>query len=95
MRNRVTRIPISPVRIRRTLPLIAVGRRATIPAKMIKEIPLPIPRSVICSPSHMMKAVPAVRVIMVMRRKDQPGSRTTASPAGPLIRSRPTLIPNP
>ncbi len=26
-------------------------------------MPLPMPRSVICSPSHMMNAVPAVRVI--------------------------------
>jgi len=33
---------------------------------MINEMPLPIPRSEICSPSHMMKAVPVVRVIMVI-----------------------------
>ena len=33
------------------------------PAKMSRHIPLPMPRSVICSPSHMMKAVPAVRVM--------------------------------
>ena len=63
--------------------LMAVGIRATIPAKMMREIPLPMPLSVICSPSHMMKAVPAVRVIMVIMRNDHPGSRTTASPAGP------------
>ena len=31
------------------------------PAKMISDMPLPMPRSVICSPSHMMKAVPVVR----------------------------------
>jgi hypothetical protein len=30
-------------------------------------MPLPMPRSVICSPSHMMKAVPVVSEIMVMR----------------------------
>ena len=30
---------------------------------MSRLIPLPMPRSVICSPSHMMKAVPAVRVM--------------------------------
>jgi hypothetical protein len=29
-------------------------------------MPLPMPRSVMRSPSHMMKAVPAVRVITVM-----------------------------
>ena len=51
------------------------------PAKMISEIPLPMPRSVICSPSHMMKAVPVVSETMVRKRKPQPGSRTT-SPTG-------------
>ena len=40
----------------------AVGKPATMPAKMISEMPFPIPRSVICSPSHMTKAVPVVRV---------------------------------
>jgi len=43
------------------------------PAKMIREIPLPIPRSVICSPSHMMNAVPAVNVTTAMILKAQPG----------------------
>ena len=37
------------------------------PAKMMSEMPLPMPRSVICSPSHMMKAVPVVSVIIVMQ----------------------------
>ena len=37
-----------------------------------------MPRSLICSPSHMMNAVPVVSEIMVMRRKPQPGSRTTS-----------------
>ena len=49
--------------------------RDTMPAKMISEMPLPMPRSVICSPSHMMNAVPVVSVIIVIRRKPQPGSR--------------------
>ena len=31
------------------------------PVKMISDMPLPMPRSVICSPSHMMNAVPVVR----------------------------------
>jgi hypothetical protein len=43
------------------------------PAKMMSEMPLPMPRSVICSPSHMMKAVPAVREMTVSRRKPSPG----------------------
>src|SRR3989338_7648304 len=63
---------------------MADGNRATIPANMIKEIPLPMPRSVICSPNHMIKAVPEVRVTIVIKRKRQPGSSTIASPPGPL-----------
>ena len=43
------------------------------PAKMISDMPLPTPRSVICSPSHMMKPVPVVSVSTVMKRKNQPG----------------------
>ena len=54
----------------RTSPL---GNLATMPAKMMREIPLPIPRSVICSPSHIRNAVPEVSVMTVMTRKAQPG----------------------
>jgi len=50
------------------------------PEKMMSEIPLPMPRSVTCSPNHIMKAVPAVSVIMVVSRKDHPGSRTAPEP---------------
>ena len=52
------------------------GRPAIMPAKISRLMPLPMPRSVICSPSHMMKAVPVVRVIMVMRMKPGPGFNT-------------------
>ncbi len=52
---------------RSTRRLVALGSRATMPAKMMSEMPLPMPRSVMRSPSHMMKAVPAVRVITVMK----------------------------
>ena len=38
--------------------LNATGNCATIPVKMINEIPLPIPLCVICSPSHTKKIVP-------------------------------------
>ena len=50
------------------------------PAKMISEIPLPIPFSEICSPSHMISAVPVVSVSMVRSRKPQPGSGTRTAP---------------
>ena len=36
------------------------GMPAKIPAKMIKDVPFPIPYSVICSPNHIINAVPAV-----------------------------------
>ncbi len=70
----------------------ADGRRATIPAKMIREIPLPMPRSVICSPNHMINAVPEVKVITVITRNPQPGFNTKLCPPGPWVPSKPTLI---
>ena len=70
----------------------AEGSRATMPAKIIKEMPLPMPRSVICSPSHMIKAVPEVNVITVIRRNPQPGVNTRLCPPGPCVPSRPMLI---
>ena len=51
----------------------APGRPTTMPAKMIRDMPLPMPRSVICSPSHMMNAVPVVRVRIIISRKPHPG----------------------
>src|SRR5947208_159841 len=44
----------------------ARGSPTTIPTKMISDIPLPMPRSLICSPSHMMNAEPVVSVRMVI-----------------------------
>ena len=46
------------------------------PAKISRLIPFPMPRSVICSPSHMMNVVPAVSVITVIATKPNPGSST-------------------
>ena len=68
---------------------MAEGRRTTMPAKMISEMPLPMPFSEICSPSHMISAVPAVSVIMVSSRKPQPGVGTIDSPVGLRMPSRP------
>ena len=45
----------------------ADGSPTTMPAKMMREMPFPMPRSVICSPSHMTKAVPVVRVRIAIR----------------------------
>ena len=41
--------------------LIILGNRETIPANRMMEMPLPMPNSVICSPSHIRKAEPAVK----------------------------------
>ena len=45
-----------------TMELIMDGPRDTMPANRMMEMPLPMPNSVICSPSHMTKAEPAVKV---------------------------------
>ena len=66
----------------------ALGISATIPEKIINEIPLPTPRYVICSPSHIKKVVPATKAIVVVILKDRPGSKTK-DPAF----SRPTDTP--
>ena len=55
---------------------MAFGRPTTMPAKMISDMPLPMPRSVICSPSHMMKAVPVVSDRIVSMTKPKPGLMT-------------------
>ncbi len=54
----------------------ALGISATIPEKIIKEIPFPTPLKVICSPSHIKKVVPATKDIVVIILKDIPGSIT-------------------
>ena len=72
-RNSPAKRFISPVRTRVTVRTSPLGNRATMPAKMMREIPLPIPRSVICSPSHIRNAVPEVRVMTVMTRNAHPG----------------------
>ena len=68
---------------------MAEGSRTTMPAKMMSEMPLPMPFSEICSPSHMISAVPAVSVIIVSSRKPQPGWGAIASPLGLRMPSSP------
>ncbi len=46
------------------------------PAKISSDMPLPTPRSVICSPSHMMKTLPVVSVSIVINTKPKPGVTT-------------------
>ena len=78
--SRTTRNDIGPqasVWIFWIRPPMPRGRPATMPVKISRLMPLPMPRSVICSPSHMMNAVPAVSVITVIRMKPAPGFSTT------------------
>ena len=49
------------------------------PAKMISEMPLPTPRAVICSPSHIRKIVPPTSVITVEAMKYGPGANAMVS----------------
>ena len=62
------------------------------PTKMIREMPLPMPRAVICSPSHIRNMVPPTSVIMQEMRKNIPGS-ATAAPMVPRMPSSPTAMP--
>ena len=67
------------------MPAIADGSSATMPDMMMSEMPLPIPRAVICSPSHIRNMVPPVSVITVESRKPQPGSETMLpAPSSPM-----------
>ena len=63
------------------------------PAKMISEMPLPIPLSVICSPSHMMNIVPVVSVRTVINRKAHPGRSTREAPPGAVCFSSQSAMP--
>ncbi len=51
-------------------------RRSRIENVMSRLIPLPMPRSVICSPSHMTKMAPAVSVTTMISREANPGDGT-------------------
>ncbi len=55
------------------------------PDRMMSEMPLPMPRDVTCSPSHIRNMVPPVSVITVEMRKKKPGSVTTCpEPSRPI-----------
>ena len=67
---------IRPLRPNSNNPAIPCGKLATMPAKIISDVPLPIPRAVICSPNHIKNTVPPVSVITVDMMKNGPGVRT-------------------
>ena len=78
----------APCRPSSSVPTTAWGNCATMPAKMMSEMPLPTPRAVICSPSHIKNTVPPTSVMAVVTRNIKPGS-STMLPAP----SRPTAMP--
>ena len=71
---------ISPLRTISSVLPMARGRPATMPATMIMVMPLPMPRSVICSPSHMTKIVPVVIETVATNRNWGPGFGTRLPP---------------
>ena len=82
------KIDSAPWLVDETVCVTYVGKRSTMPMKMISETPLPMPLSLICSPSHIKKSVPPVNVITEVKRKNKPGSVT--APGKP---SMPTAMP--
>ena len=86
---------ISSVCTRLTTSIIALGKRSTIPAKMMSEIPLPTPFSVICSPSHITNIVPAASVNTVVTKNINDGFTTAETPPAPSIRVMANVIIEP
>ena len=82
---------MAPVRACSSVWAMTCGKPATMPAKMISEMPLPTPRLVICSPIHISSMVPPVSVMTAPMRKNQPGSITMGVP--PPKCSRPMAMP--
>ncbi len=65
----ITPAEIAPVLPNSKVEANAPGISATIPAKIINDIPLPMPLAVICSPSHIKNIVPVSNVIVVTNLK--------------------------
>ena len=81
-------VEIAPVLPNSKVVTNALGISATIPEKIINEIPFPIPLCVICSPNHIKNTVPATIVVTVEILKKIPGFITS-----PAEDSNPTESP--
>ncbi len=64
---------ITPVVNASTVRAMAPGKPSMIEKKISSDAPLPMPRSVICSPSHITKIAPVVRTSDVESRNVTPG----------------------
>ena len=80
-----------PARKLSTAANTALGARPMMFTKMISEMPLPMPCSVIFSPSHMTKIVPVVCVMIVENVNSKPGCGTTDRPCDAPMFTRNTL----
>ena len=82
----------APVRPNSNVVLNAAGSWETIPVKIIKDIPLPIPLCVTCSPNHIKNNVPLTKVMTVINLKYMPGLVTALTPCDVMF-SIPTATP--
>src|SRR5690242_20683458 len=75
--TRIKPVDSAPWRPSSSMLASAEGSSATMPDRMMSEMPLPMPREVICSPSHIRNMVPPVSVMVVDIKKKMPGLDTT------------------
>ena len=87
-----TKGDIAPLRESSNIPITALGKPETIPIKIIKDVPLPIPLDEICSPSHIKNIVPTTRVVIVDILKII-GAIMTTGPCGVIVDSNPSVTP--
>ena len=64
--NIIIIVDIAPVLPNSNVVTNALGISATIPEKIINDIPFPIPLWVICYPNHIKNIVPATMVVTVV-----------------------------
>ena len=88
--TKITNGSMLPVRPPSNSWAMPCGILATMPAMMISEMPLPMPRLVICSPSHIRNMVPPTIEMTVVTRNMRPGSMTAGWPCDAPQLSRPT-----
>ena len=62
--------------------------------KIINEIPFPTPRSVTCSPSHIMNIAPVTSVVMATKWNENELSYASPCEASPLLKAKPCTVAN-
>ena len=92
MTSMISRPEMEPSRPDLNRLLSVTGNWATIPAMMMSDTPLPMPREVICSPSHIRNMVPPISDTTAVRRNSRPGSTTAWTPDCAPKLSRPAAM---